>query len=185
MLSQDEIFIGGKYQNKKTKKVVEVLSYRKWINVELKHSSGRITRQQEIYFRGDYEIMPPEVTCSLDRGTCSNQYGAGPWTGCSSKEPCDNKRPKRHGMKNRGLHQYRFKDNPMEEVYAKAWNLQNTARAGTSEGRGTLDYLLAKDCNYPMGEVTNRDREVAATVIQWLGSPVGQSFVKECQQQKR
>jgi hypothetical protein len=73
----------------------------------------------------------------------------------------------------------------MEEVYAKAWNLQNTARAGTSEGRGTLDYLLAKDCNYPMGEVTNRDREVAATVIQWLGSPVGQSFVKECQQQKR
>ena len=46
------------------------------------------------------------------------------------------------------------------------------------DGRGTLDYLLATD-NRPCGDVTPRDAEVAATVIQWLGSPVGQRFVKE------
>ena len=47
------------------------------------------------------------------------------------------------------------------------------------DGRGVLDYLLAEDSNYPKGEVTERDRKVAATVIQWLGSPVGQSFLSK------
>lgn len=28
-------------------------------------------------------------------------------------------------------------------------------------------------------EVSDRDREVAATVIQWLGSPVGNNFLRE------
>jgi hypothetical protein len=50
---------------------------------------------------------------------------------------------------------------------------------GRPNGRGTLDYLLAKDCNFPNGEVTARDREVAATVIQWLGSSVGQCFLRD------
>lgn len=75
-------------------------------------------------------------------------------------------------MKNKGLHQYRFKENPLEKAFAKQWEKENV------EGR-ILDYLLAKDLNYPKGEVTDRDREVAATVIQWLGSPCGQSFVEE------
>jgi len=87
----------------------------------------------------------------------------------------------RRGMRNRGLHQYRFRDNPMEEKFARAWNDQNIAKPGTSDGRGTLDYLLAKDCNFPAGEVTARDRIVAATVIQWLGSPVGQGFLRDVQ----
>lgn len=43
-----------------------------------------------------------------------------------------------------------------------------------------LKYLLAKTPNKPKDEeVSNRDREVAATVIQWLGSPIGQTFIKE------
>lgn len=122
-----------------------------------------------------------KATCSLDRGICSNQYGADGATGCSSKDPCGNKRPLRRGMKNQGLHQYRFKDNPLEKVFAEAWERENTAKGGAMEGRGYLDYLLAEDCNQPRGEVTDRDREVAATVVQWLGSPVGQTFIKECQ----
>jgi hypothetical protein len=77
-------------------------------------------------------------------------------------------------MRNKGLHQYRFKQNPLEKKFAKAWEQQNKEFE-----RGTLDYLLAVDCNSPKGEVTKRDREVAATVIQWLGSPVGQGFIEE------
>jgi hypothetical protein len=97
-------------------------------------------------------------TCKLDRGTCTNQYGAG----------------------NRGLHDYRFKQNPLEKKFAMAWEKQNvSAFTDKPDGKGTLDYLLAKDCNLPAGEVTARDREVAATVIQWLGSPVGQSFLED------
>jgi hypothetical protein len=83
-------------------------------------------------------------------------------------------------MRNKGLHQYRFQNNPMEEKYAKAWEKEN--KSGSND---ILDYLLAKDCNSPQdGEVSERDRLVAATVIQWLGSPVGQSFIEETQDKK-
>lgn len=79
-------------------------------------------------------------------------------------------------MTNKGLHQYRFQDNPLEQHYAEAWEKENTRE---SNGHGILDYLLAKDPNYPKGEVTTRDREVAATVVQWLGSSVGNNFVRD------
>ena len=83
-------------------------------------------------------------------------------------------------MKNKGLHQYRFKDNPMEKRFANAWEKQNVSHMDKKlDGKGTLDYLLAKDSNRPIGEVTDRDRVVAATVVQWLGSPVGRSFVEQ------
>ena len=73
--------------------------------------------------------------------------------------------------KHKGIHTHRFRENPEEERFAKAWTVQN------NPGR-TLDYLLARAENNPV-RVSERDREVAATVIQWLGSPVGQSFLRE------
>lgn len=82
-------------------------------------------------------------------------------------------------MLNKGLSQRRFKDNPMEQKFAQVWEDFNSSE-GRLDGRGTLDYLLAADCNRPDGEVTERDRQVAATVIQWLGSPVGQYFLENC-----
>jgi hypothetical protein len=80
-------------------------------------------------------------------------------------------------MKNKGKSQYRFKDNPLEREFAKSWEEMNIDHAGRLDGKGTLDYMLAEHINDPRGEVTSRDRMVAATVIQWLGSPVGQSFL--------
>jgi hypothetical protein len=83
-------------------------------------------------------------------------------------------------MKNKGLSQHRFRDNPLEERFSKAWERENVSRAdGSLNGSGTLDYLLAINPNFPAGEVSERDREVAATVIQWLGSPVGQGFLRD------
>ena len=79
-------------------------------------------------------------------------------------------------MKNKGKSQHRFKQNPLEKEFATAWEEINN-RPG--QQKGTLDYLLADDVNNPMGEVTSRDRMVAATVIQWLGSPAGQSFLTQ------
>ena len=76
-------------------------------------------------------------------------------------------------MKNKGINYHRIKDNPLEGKFAKAWEEENT------KSRSTLSWLLAKEINKPKdGEVSDRDREVAATVIQWLGSPVGSYFVK-------
>jgi hypothetical protein len=78
-------------------------------------------------------------------------------------------------MKNKGLRQYRFSNNPLEKLFAEEWEKENNKPLG---GNGHLDYMLAKDCNFPRGEVAERDREVAATVIQWIGTPVGQFFVQ-------
>jgi hypothetical protein len=73
-----------------------------------------------------------------------------------------------------GLHQYRFEANPEEKRFALAWDTHN--RDG-----GTLAYLL--DTNQGQGlrppEPSERDQVVAATVIQWLGSPVGQFFLTQ------
>ncbi len=68
-----------------------------------------------------------------------------------------------------GLKVYRFKNNPEEEYFAKKWEEWCD--------RGHLEWIMgiveqAKD-------LTERDAQVAATVIQWLGSPVGRGFLSE------
>jgi len=75
-------------------------------------------------------------------------------------------------MKYEGRWQHRFKDNPLEKRFAKKWQEQN-------KYGHTLEYLLTNEINKRDGNVSQRDRQVAATVIQWLGSPVGQSFLSE------
>jgi hypothetical protein len=78
----------------------------------------------------------------------------------------------------RGLHTQRFKDNPEEKRFAEAFGRL---------GWRTLDYLLGgsdRD-NGPPLDASDRDRMVAATVIQWLGSPVGQGFLRDLGYEKR
>ena len=74
----------------------------------------------------------------------------------------------------KGLKTYRFKHNPLEEAFAREWQDQNDRL-----GAATLDYILDDrfDNNRP-DEANERDRVVANTVIQWLGTPVGQSFLE-------
>jgi len=82
-------------------------------------------------------------------------------------------------MKNCGYHQNRFKDNPEEELFALAWdNLNRTYH------NDTIDYLMSDDNNTPT-QATQKEREVAATVIQWLGSPCGKFFLEELGYVKR
>lgn len=72
-------------------------------------------------------------------------------------------------MKNKGLHQHRLKNNPLEKSFAEEWEKINTG------GLATLEDLLG----IYRGEASGRDREIAATIIQWLGSPLGQFFIKD------
>ena len=78
-------------------------------------------------------------------------------------------------MRNKGKWQHRFTNNPMEKHFAEKWEEINDSVSG----RGLLDYLLAKTVNEADGVVTERDRTVAATIVQWLGSPVGQGFIED------
>ena len=68
----------------------------------------------------------------------------------------------------KGLHKYRFQANPLEKAFAQRWHDEN-------KYGHILEYLLSLD-NRKV-EVTEREQEVADTVIQWLGSPVGCSFI--------
>lgn len=74
-------------------------------------------------------------------------------------------------MQNKGLHQYRFNrgvENPLEKKFAELWEEHNIRSH-------TLEYLLSLENR--RGCITERDSTVAATVIQWLGTPVGRGFL--------
>lgn len=60
--------------------------------------------------------------------------------------------------------------NPLEQIYAIQWQAVN--RIQTGQPTPLLAHLLN-------GEFSERDAQVAATVVQWLGSYVGRSFVQE------
>lgn len=83
-------------------------------------------------------------------------------------------------MKNAGLHQHRFRDNPEEQRIAKAWGRLNDLGSN-------LDYLLddRADRLGPPPPCSPRDRVIAATIIQWLGSPVGQGFLRSLGYERR
>jgi len=72
---------------------------------------------------------------------------------------------------------HRYDQNPMEKAFALAWQKVNdTSQPGLTTG--TLAYLLSHNQHSP-AEPTEAEHKVAATVVQWLGSPVGQHFVRD------
>lgn len=62
---------------------------------------------------------------------------------------------------------------PLERVFAEQWARQ-------CETFGIFGYLFGEN-GWPVREenIGPRDREIASTVIQWLGSHVGQMFLRE------
>ncbi len=78
--------------------------------------------------------------------------------------------------KHQGLGMHRLKSNALEAQFALAWQGQSNPAGLT--GPDTIDYLLHTGDQTNPKRCSERDRIVANTVIQWLGSPVGQSFVR-------
>jgi hypothetical protein len=69
-----------------------------------------------------------------------------------------------------GLHAHRFDRNPEERRFAEAWAKQGDL----------LNTLLTRaDLQHHPHSASRDEHLVAATVIQWLGSPVGQSFLED------
>lgn len=75
-------------------------------------------------------------------------------------------------MAHEGVSLYRLKQNPREQVFHTAWKAEQ--KYGS-----VLEYILGNGNEKAV--LTDRDEQVAATVIQWLGSPVGQHFLTEAQ----
>jgi len=62
--------------------------------------------------------------------------------------------------------------NILENAFAIQWKEECSREPRINGGQGILDCLV-------QGEVTQRDAHVAASVIQWLGTNCGQSFLHE------
>ena len=72
-------------------------------------------------------------------------------------------------MEHKGLNTHRLAGSPLESAFAAEWESHNAAY-------DTLAWILGggNGKSFP----SERDAQVAATVIQWLGSPIGQNFVE-------
>lgn len=77
-----------------------------------------------------------------------------------------------------GVSAHRLKSNPMEKVFAEAWKERNDPVS--YRPIGTLQTLLcSKGDGIIERELTQEEATAAATVIQWLGSPVGFSWLRQ------
>lgn len=85
-------------------------------------------------------------------------------------------KPRSRKVLNKGKCRDRLAYNPEEKAFAEAWDAIN--RGPTETGVRTLDYLLMSD-GISSREPTAEERTLAATLIQWLGSPCGQFFLNE------
>jgi hypothetical protein len=91
-----------------------------------------------------------------------------------------------------GIHAHRLNEhNPREVAFADQWDqeleyhdiLQSLCSQECSrDAEGAVRVFDPCGCNYkryPVGAITERDRIITATVIQWLGSNVGLAFLQE------
>ena len=72
-----------------------------------------------------------------------------------------------------GANSHRTETNPKEQAFADAWQEQNKWK------HSMLEQLLSADGGKTPAQVSLRDEMIAATVIQWLGSPVGSCFLRD------
>lgn len=75
-----------------------------------------------------------------------------------------------------GANTNRFLQNPIEEIFSNLWKDENERWLKIRRG-SILQYAISKDGGKTLPNVNERDEMIAATIIQWLGSPVGQSVL--------
>lgn len=71
-----------------------------------------------------------------------------------------------------------------ERVFSRKWIKENRPASYLNGGIGTLRWLLAPEADHrfplTIPEVTQAEATAAASVVQWLGSNCGWSFMEEC-----
>lgn len=70
-------------------------------------------------------------------------------------------------LKHRGIRRERFRSNPEERAFSDAWEVF---------ARNNLKYLISNE-DFPPTPTQDMATAVAC-VVQWLGSPVGQAFLR-------
>lgn len=93
--------------------------------------------------------------------------------------------PPRTGSANRSNDYARTKHNPREAVFAEAWEKENEPCNHINYGNGILQDLFCTGSRFGIQGVTatkvltDDERMVTATAIQWLGTNCGWCFLEE------
>lgn len=72
--------------------------------------------------------------------------------------------------------------NPAERIYHDRWVKYNERHSGVNSGNRALELILCPTDAHP-SRPTQRDAEVATSVIQWLGTNCGNGFMRMCEEQ--
>jgi hypothetical protein len=78
-----------------------------------------------------------------------------------------------------GLHPERIRTGPAERAYVERWQRENIRQRGVNSGMTLLEGILKPGGQQWVDRPSQRDADVATTVIQWLGTNVGRAFVDE------
>jgi hypothetical protein len=85
-------------------------------------------------------------------------------------------------IKHVGISAYRLRpslNNPREVVFAEQWADRNENKS--YRRHGVLEVLIASQSDGGVfRNITQVEATTAATVVQWLGSPVGFEFLEDC-----
>ena len=68
-----------------------------------------------------------------------------------------------------------------ERIYAEEWKKNNERHPAINSGFTSLEWILCPEGNWVPPAVSERDAEVAASVIQWLGTNCGYHFMLRCE----
>lgn len=66
-----------------------------------------------------------------------------------------------------------------ERIFLKHWRKDNKGTPGINGGFGILELILSNDINGTPADISQRDAQVAATVVQWLGTNCGYAFLHD------
>lgn len=75
-------------------------------------------------------------------------------------------------LEKKGYKTYRFKDNPEELRFVMEWEERQ-------QYGHLVDHMLSDGSSLSPPPASDEARRVAAVVIQWLGTPVGQGFLRD------
>lgn len=81
----------------------------------------------------------------------------------------------------KGTKQYRFKDNPKEkELHDKFIEMMSSDLSSHDMLSSIVFGWKNERQNTPKQYITEEQQTICVNLIQWLGSPVGQGFLRNC-----
>jgi len=70
-----------------------------------------------------------------------------------------------------------------ERIYAERWKKENERHNWINDGFTLIEHILCPEDQRLPDRVSIRDAQVAAAVVQWLGTACGNCFVRQCENQ--